>query len=317
MVKVSIGCIVYNHEKYLRDALEGFVNQKTSFDYEVVVHDDASTDSSPEIIHEYASKYPDIIKPIFQQENQYSKGIQITSTYVIPAMKGEYFAFCEGDDYWTDENKLQQQVDFLDAHKEYSACIHNVVKHTMWDGTCRKMYEWDSDCDLTFADTVQGICHISALMYRKSIRDSMPAYMQKQWGFGDYPLFMYLSTIGKIRYINKPMAVYRCGVEGSYTVRTSSSVEKTLHICDSCNRLLSEVDRETKGKYSDLIQLQMLKNQYYMAELRNDYKALRSGKLKSIFKTHPLKYRIKIILLQYSGPLGRAYKKYKSQKQRR
>lgn len=90
MLKVSIGCTVYNHEKYLRGALDGFIKQKTSFDYEVIVHDDASTDSSAEIIREYASKYPNIIKPIYQKENQYSKGILITNTFVIPAIEPRY-----------------------------------------------------------------------------------------------------------------------------------------------------------------------------------------------------------------------------------
>ena len=307
MLKVSIGCTVYNHEKYLRGALDGFIKQKTSFDYEVIVHDDASTDSSAEIIREYASKYPNIIKPIYQKENQYSKGILITNTFVIPAMQGEYLAHCEGDDYWTDENKLQKQVDFLDAHQEYCACMHNVMKRDMWHGTCAEMYHWGADRDLTFADTVQGICHISALLYRSNVRKHLPAYMQKQWGFGDYPLFMYLSTLGKIRYINKPMSVYRYGVEGSYTVRTSSSAEKTLKIYENCNRLLAEINLETKEKYSDLIQAQMLKNRYSMAEIRGDYRALRKMPLKTIYETMPLKYKLKKYLLQISGPVGKAY----------
>lgn len=310
MVKVSVGCAVYNHEKYLRDALDGFVNQKTSFDYEVIVHDDASTDASAEIIREYALKYPNIIKPIYQKENQYSRGIQITNRYIIPAMQGEYFAYCEGDDYWIDREKLQHQVDFLDAHREYCACMHNVIRRDLWHGTSTEMYHRDSDCDLTFADTVQGTCHISALLYRSDVRKYLPAYMQKPWGFSDYPLFMYLSTVGKMRYINKAMSVYRYGVEGSYTARTSSSTESTLKIYENCNRLLAEVDLETHKKYSDLIQAQMLKNQYAMAEIQGDYRALRKMPLKSIYDTMPLKYKMKKSLLQISGPLGKVYQEY-------
>ena len=311
MVKVSISCLVFNHEKYLRDALDGFIKQKTSFVYEVIVHDDASTDSSAEIIHEYASKYPNIIKPIYQKENQYSKGISIIDTYVIPAMQGEYIAYCEGDDYWTDEKKLQRQVDFLDAHPEYSACMHNVIRRDLLHGTSTEMYHRTSDCDFTFADTVQGACHISSLLHRSNVRKHLPAYMQKQWGFGDYSLFMFLSTVGKIRYINKPMSVYRYGVEGSYTVRTSSSAESILKIYENCNRLLTEIDIETNGKYSDLIRAQMLKNQYFMAEIRGDYRALRTMPLKSIYDTMPLKYKLKKYLLQISGPLGKAYQEYR------
>ena len=105
-IVVSVYCLAYNHEQYIRDALEGFVRQKTNFRYEVLVHDDASTDNTPAIIREYAQKYPDIIKPIFQTENQYSKGVKILPEIIHPKSSGRYIAFCEGDDYWCDENKL-------------------------------------------------------------------------------------------------------------------------------------------------------------------------------------------------------------------
>ena len=98
-MKVSVYCLVYNHERYLHTALQGFVNQKTDFSYEVFVHDDASTDNSKSIIEKYAQEYPEIIKPIYQQENMYSKGIDIFATFILPKMSGEYIAICEGDDY--------------------------------------------------------------------------------------------------------------------------------------------------------------------------------------------------------------------------
>ena len=124
LIKVSILCLVYNHEPYLRKCLDGFVNQKCNFEYEVLIHDDASTDKSAEIIREYEQKYPNIIKPIYQTENQYSKGVKISATFQYPRAQGEYLAWCEGDDFWDDVNKLQMQVDFLDQHPEYVGCVH-------------------------------------------------------------------------------------------------------------------------------------------------------------------------------------------------
>lgn len=115
---VSIRCLTYNHEKYIRDALEGFVMQKTNFRFEVIVHDDASTDNTAAIIREYAEKYPDIIKPIFETENQYSKHDGSLSRIVNAACKGKYIALCEGDDYWTDPYKLQKQVNILEKHDD-------------------------------------------------------------------------------------------------------------------------------------------------------------------------------------------------------
>lgn len=126
-VMVSICCIVYNHESYIRQCLDGFIMQKTNFVYEIVIHDDASTDKTAEIIREYEAKYPNIIKPIYQKENQYSKGIQISATYNLPRAKGKYIALCEGDDYWTDPLKLQKQVDFLEINLEYSGCVHQAT----------------------------------------------------------------------------------------------------------------------------------------------------------------------------------------------
>ena len=113
-IKVSIICLAYNHEKYIRSALQGFVDQITDFGYEVLINDDASTDKTADIIREYEKKYPDIIKPVYQKENQHSQGIRIISTYLLPKAQGEYLAYCEGDDFWTDPLKLEKEVSILE-----------------------------------------------------------------------------------------------------------------------------------------------------------------------------------------------------------
>lgn len=123
-IKVSICCITYNHEKYIRDALESFLMQKTNFKYEIIVHDDASTDQTPQIIKEYAEKYPNIIVPILQTKNQYSQGIKIAATYIWPRARGKYITICEGDDFWIDEHKLQKQFEKMEIDKELAFCCH-------------------------------------------------------------------------------------------------------------------------------------------------------------------------------------------------
>ena len=117
---VTIRCITYNHEPYIRQCLEGFVMQKTNFPFEAIVHDDASTDGTAAIIREYAEKYPDIIKPIYETENQYSKHDGSLQRIMNAHIRGKYVAICEGDDYWIDPLKLQKQVDFLENHPEYT-----------------------------------------------------------------------------------------------------------------------------------------------------------------------------------------------------
>lgn len=123
-ILVSVCCMTYNHVSFIRQCLDGFMMQKCSFSFEVLIHDDASTDGTQDIIREYVTRYPNIIKPIYQKENQYSKGIDPNVKYNFSRAKGKYIAMCEGDDYWTDPYKLQKQVDFLESHPDYVMCSH-------------------------------------------------------------------------------------------------------------------------------------------------------------------------------------------------
>ena len=119
---VSICTITYNHAPYIRQCLDGILKQKTLFSFEILIHDDASTDDTANIIREYEARYPNVIQPIYQTENQYSKGISFISKFNFERARGKYIAMCEGDDYWTDPLKLQKQVDFLENHPDYSIC---------------------------------------------------------------------------------------------------------------------------------------------------------------------------------------------------
>lgn len=123
---VSVICTAYNHEKYIEKCIKGFIMQKTSFSYEILIHEDASTDKTAEIIKKYEELYPNLIKVIYQKENQFSQG-KSPSANLYNISKGKYLAICEGDDYWIDENKLQKHVDFLEKNKNYSAIYSNVL----------------------------------------------------------------------------------------------------------------------------------------------------------------------------------------------
>ena len=174
VIMVSILCAVYNHEKYLHQCLEGFLKQKTNFNYEVIIHDDASTDSSVDIIQEYVSKYPDIIKPIYQKENQYSKGIQIFKIMYQTA-RGKYMAYCEGDDYWIDENKLQTQIELLENHPEYSASTHNEIvvdiNSVPYPSNQQKIYREKKDrvLDSTYIYNFCKVAHTASFVHRSSL----------------------------------------------------------------------------------------------------------------------------------------------------
>lgn len=207
---VSVNCIAYNQEKYIKDCLEGFVMQKTTFHFEAIVHDDASTDGTIEIIKEYAEKYPDIIKPIFEKDNQWSKNDGSLDKIMQDACKGKYIAFCEGDDYWIDPYKLQKQVDYLEAHPECSV-VYTKVK-------CWK--ESDNDfIGIIGNDTnfVKLLCTYNEIPTPSILirRDKYVKYFvdinpyDKKWKMGDYPLVLYISKWTKIKLLSDVTCVYR------------------------------------------------------------------------------------------------------------
>lgn len=208
---VSISCTTYNHAPFIRQCLDGFVIQKTLFPFEILIHDDASTDGTQDIIAEYEKKYPDIIKPIYQQDNQYSKGIPIGVTFNFPRAHGKYIAMCEGDDYWTDPLKLQKQVDFLESHPDYVMCSHRFNKYWHEKG----VLEEDSDKDFKGADydlqnLIGGkwLTQTLTVMYRRSALDLKRC---ESYGMSlDMILFYELLRHGKGYCFPEVMGVYRC-----------------------------------------------------------------------------------------------------------
>lgn len=223
-VMVSVICLTYNHKKYIRDALEGLVRQKTSFPYEVIVHDDASTDGTSEIVKEYAIKYPEIIVPIIQIENQYSKEKGITNTYIKPRVIGKYVAWCEGDDLWISSDKLQRQVDFMETHPEYSYCVHHIRYHDIQTNSDTIIPKDPIERDYSADEIIRGgaIFQLSAVLMRTNIwRDKPSCFYAK--GFGDVQLYIYGALIGKCHVFSEVMSQYNHGTEGSYTLRSAKS----------------------------------------------------------------------------------------------
>jgi glycosyltransferase involved in cell wall biosynthesis len=207
--KVSILCLTYNHEKYIKQALDSFLMQKTNFDFEVLIHDDASTDKTPQIIKQYQKKYPQIIKPIFSKYNKYSKGIRdLVIKYLLPKAKGKYIALCEGDDYWTNENKLQLQADFLDKNPDYTICFHK----TLWfwengeeknricpDYFKIKKYDLENLLKGSYMST-------SSIFVRKI---NYKYISKKNIAMGDWYFSLYHAKFGKIGFIPKVMSARR------------------------------------------------------------------------------------------------------------
>ena len=214
---VAIKCAVYNHELYLRDCLEGFVMQQTNFPFVAIVHDDASTDNSAAIIREYAEKYPDIIKPLFETENQYSKGdgsLTRIMNSTVDATGAKYVAMCEGDDYWTDPLKLQKQVDFMETNEGCSLCFHKVKTLIQKTGEFKDEFiVRDMPAKSNIIDLAKGnYIHTPSVLYKKECLDAQLINKMMPCLPGDYVTWMLLAENGYIYKFDEPMAVYRYGV---------------------------------------------------------------------------------------------------------
>lgn len=207
---ISIVCDVYNHAAFLRQCLDGLMMQQTSFSFEVLIHDDASTDESQEIIKEYASKHPSIIKPIYQTENKYSKGISIWRNYQFPRAQGKYIAICEGDDYWSDPLKLEKQISFLEMHANYTL---SYTKSKVFNHSLQKFENYilgkekTSYFDLLKSNEIPALSACIKTSIAKEYIDKI--LNNKYWTIGDYPLWLYAASKGKIHFLNEECCVYR------------------------------------------------------------------------------------------------------------
>lgn len=261
-VLVSVCCTAYNHEKYIRSCLDGFVSQKTNFKYEVIVHDDASTDNTASIIQEYADKYPEIIKPILQKENQYQREVPIYEEYIYPKCKGRYLAFCEGDDYWCDENKLQKQVDVLENNLHYVACIHQTKMINIRDKKDSLFVQYNKDCVIEVEKFFDATIpyHVSSLMVRVALDEERPSFCFISKQIGDYPNGLYLALKGSIYFINDVMSVYRRFTEGSWSIKNVSKPNPELW--KDMITILALADEYSNFKYHELIDKKKIGYEY-------------------------------------------------------
>ena len=248
---VAIHCITYNQAAYIRQCLDGFVMQRTNFGFVAIVHDDCSTDGTDDIVREYAQRYPHIIKPIFETENQYSKGDGSLSRIMTQACNNtgaKYIAICEGDDYWTDPLKLQKQVDFLEKNPKFVFAAHNAIVKDEKTNKLHCFNNWLEQETFTLSDLInkKWLFPSQSIIYRADTYNKN----RINASFFNGDLFLQLTLCrngGLIHYSNDCMSVYRGGVG------VSCSVSKEQH-CRNMIKLFSFIKDFCPEKYHQEIE---------------------------------------------------------------
>ena len=272
---VSISCITFNHKPYIRECLDGFLIQETSFDFEVLIHDDASTDGTIEIIKEYEAKYPDIIKPLIQKENQHSLGLRsINATFNYPRAKGKYIALCEGDDYWTDPLKLQKQINFLENNLNCSMVFHLANCIDMNEEIIGihgpKLNQEHGQFNIKDAVlNASTLVPTNAMLFHKRYIKNLPSWVL-QAPLGDIPLLLLLAHNGDIGFINKTMSAYRVMTPFSWSKKMKSNKKMRQEHFSKIQKMWHEFNEWSNYKYNELLLKRSKKNKFIF--MQNEFK---------------------------------------------
>lgn len=267
--QVSVSCFTYNHKKYVEETLKSFLNQKTNFRVEILIHDDASTDGTQEILQYYEIQFPWLFNVVYQTENQFSQiGMEKMAHRQRSRARAKYYAICEGDDYWVDELKLQSQFDMMEFDSTFSGCFHStfylsgtnkVVKRPL---TIKNYY------------TIQDvILHGGRLISTNSVfcrtQDLIEVLdWEVKSPVNDILLILYLGLKGKLAYIDKPMSVYRVMSDQSWSSRIRfDKVYRRNHnkkmIC-----MWKDFNKFTHNKYVLLVYYKILRK--YFSDFKNN-----------------------------------------------
>lgn len=317
-IMVSVFCTAYNHEEYIREALDSFVNQKTDFAFEVLVNDDCSTDGTAAVIADYASRYPDIIRPFLQKENLFSKGVaHLYSTVFFPNARGRYVAYCEADDKWCDETKLQQQVDFLEAHPDYSGCVHNTMLHYCGgdQADCQLVPAKGGDCDIGFETVIKGMnhaFHTSSIMARREYIVSPPDfyYAAAEHGFTDYAIGLWLTMNGRVRFLDSVMSVYRISSNPSaWSAKLERHYARLTEFIRGEIAMMEKILGHVDGEKKEQTQRELKNRRYELLDIKGQVEELVSGEYIDIFRSKSFSYRLKTRIKILFPALHKIYRK--------
>mgnify|MGYP000079353157 CR=1 FL=1 len=263
---LSVAAITYNHEDYISEALDSMLMQKTDFPFEIIVHDDCSTDNTVNILKAYAKKYPNIIKLILQKENQYSQGKKIVKI-ISEKVKGTYIAWCEGDDYWIDAGKLQTQIGLMKQNPECDMSFHPTKTRFDNDGYGEiGARHAGKNKIFTTSDVIiggGGFCPSASIVIRKEVWSTLPSFFDDA-PVGDYFVQIFGSLNGGALYIDKVMSVYRQGIATSWS-SSMIDIDRRVEFYQKIIKTLDKLDIYLDHKYKNEIAHEKSKQHYHLA----------------------------------------------------
>lgn len=260
-IVVSVAMITYNHENYIAQAIESVLMQRTNFNFELIIGEDFSSDSTCSIVKKYSQRYPEKIQLITYPNNQ---GMLRNFYNVLSACRGKYVALLDGDDYWTSQEKLQIQVNFLDKNRDHSICFHDT--YCFYEDNSQPSYVYpDKNKDRSFRleDLLfENFISTCSVLYRNRLFIEFPSWLFNL-KLGDWPLHIFNAKFGKIGYLKENMSAYRIHKSGAW------STNKRLDIIQSTENMLMMIDKYLDYKYTKLIKA-TIANWYYELFLEGD-----------------------------------------------
>lgn len=297
--------MTYNQKDYIKEALDSILSQKINKRFDVLIHDDCSDDGTYEILLDYQKQYPDIIRIVRQDSRKFLiDGFNMMIfKYVVPHIDSKYVAYCDGDDYWCDNLKLQKQYDFMKANIDYSMCFHSAYQLRANSDMSSKWFIGDEK-DIDMSDLVNdkpGISIATSSIFLRSEVFKDFRNWRKAYPVEDVPMYMTAALHGKIHRLKDVMCVYRQFAAGSWSSQNRDNKERVIKHLEELKNAVLIFDEETNRQYHDLVMKQIESCDFRTAYINRDFKEMFDKKNKRFIKRMPLKERLSL-KLQYRMP---------------
>lgn len=299
---VSVVCDTYNQKAFIGQALDSFLTQRTTFPVEIIVHDDASTDGTADIVRDYERRFPDRFRNVYRTENMYDHDPKILEHHVFPLARGKYIAICEGDDYWTSPDKLQRQIDYMEANPSCTLCIHAAALIDADGNRIGSLHPTDGDGTVPTETVIRGMggfCPTASIVAPTHLAQNRAPFCDLT-DVDDLPLQIFFASRGATYCIDEELCAYRVNAPGSWSVQQRAErVEKRVALQQKNIRMHEAFDNDTDYRYHEAVLDAIRKDNFEIHWLRRDVKSMRQKEFLAMYRALPLKTRLKLNLGYY------------------